>query len=134
MASDQAIRDLLSSAKTIAVVGLSSNIWRASHSVSEYMQSKGYRIIPVNPHEREVLGEPAVASLEQVTEPIDIVNVFRRSEYVPEIASAAIRKGVRCVWTQIGVSHGEAARAAEEHGILVVMDRCIMREYSRLMT
>jgi predicted CoA-binding protein len=129
---DQQARELLRSAKTIAVVGLSSNPWRASHSVAEYMQSKGYRIIPVNPNETEVLGEHAVASLEDVIEPVDIVNVFRRSEFVPDIVAAAIRKGVRCVWMQMGVVHEQAAKEAEKHGILVVMDRCIMREHTRL--
>jgi len=133
VANDKAIRDLLSSAKIIAVVGLSSNPVRASHGVAEYMQSKGYRIIPVNPHETEVLGERAVASLDEIAGPIDIVNVFRRSEHLPEIVSAAIRKGARCVWMQMGVSHAEAAQQAEEQGMLVVMDRCIMREHARLI-
>ena len=133
MASDKTIRDLLSSARTIAVVGLSSNPLRASHGVSEYIQSKGYRIVPVNPHETEVLGERAVASLDQITEPIDIVNIFRRSEYVPDIVSAAIRKQARCVWMQMGVSHDRAAREAKEHGLILVMDRCIMREHARLI-
>src|SRR5690348_14079144 len=96
------------------------------------MQSKGYRIIPVNPNETEVLGERAVANLDEVSEPIDIVNIFRRSEFVPEVVSAAIRKAPRCVWMQMGVSHAEAAREAEKQGILVVMDRCIMREHARI--
>ena len=132
MANNNDIRDLLRSAKTIAVVGLSSNRWRASYGVSEYMQSKGYRIIPVNPNETEVLGERAVANLDEVSEPIDIVNIFRRSEFVPEVVSAAIRKAPRCVWMQMGVSHAEAASEAEKQGILVVMDRCIMREHARI--
>jgi predicted CoA-binding protein len=134
MPDDKVIRDLLKSAKTIAVVGLSSNPMRASHSVSEYMQRAGYRIIPVNPNETEVLGERAFASLADVTEKIDIVDVFRRPEYVPEIASAAIEKGARCLWTQMGISHPEAARNASEHGLTVVMDRCIMREHMRLIS
>lgn len=133
MANNNDIRDLLRSTKTIAVVGLSSNPWRASYGVSEYMQSKGYRIIPVNPNEKEVLGERAVPSLDEVSEPIDIVNIFRRSEFVPEVVSAAIRKAPRCVWMQMGVWHDEAAREAEKQGILVVMDRCIMREHARLI-
>ena len=132
MIDDQRVRDLLRSAKTIAVVGLSSNPWRASHGVAEYMQSKGYRIIPVNPNETEVLGERAAASLDDITEPVDIVNVFRRSEFVPDIVAAAIRKGARCVWMQMGVAHEQAAEEAEKHGIFVVMDRCIMREHTRL--
>jgi predicted CoA-binding protein len=126
------IEELLRSAKTLAVIGLSSNPWRASHGVAAYMQSKGYRIIPVNPNETEVLGERAVASLEDITEPVDIVNVFRRSEFAPEIVEAAIRKGTRCIWMQMGVSHEQAAEEAEKRGIFVVMDRCIMREHARL--
>lgn len=133
MTNSNEIRELLRSAKTIAVVGLSSNPWRAGYGVTEYMQSKGYRIIPVNPNEAEVLGERAVASLDEVSEPIDIVNIFRRSEFVPEIVSAAIRKRARCVWMQMGVSHAEAAREAERQRILVVMDRCIMRDHARLI-
>ena len=101
--------------------------------MAEYLQSKGYRIIPVNPNVTEVLGERAVASLDEISGPIDIVDVFRRSEYVPEIVDAAIRKGARCVWMQMGVSHAEAAELAEEQGIVVVMDRCIMREHGRLI-
>jgi predicted CoA-binding protein len=128
----QQIRELLGSAKTIAVVGLSSNPWRASHGVAEYLQSKGYRIIPVNPNESEVLGERAVASLDDIAEPVDIVNVFRRSEFAAEIVAAAIRNGTRCVWMQMGVSDEQAAKEAEKHGIRVVMDRCIMREHARL--
>jgi uncharacterized protein len=115
------------------VVGLSNNPLRASHNVAEYLQSKGYRIIPVNPNVTEVLGERAVASLDEISGPIDIVDVFRRSEYVPDIVDAAIRKGARCVWMQMGVSHAEAAELAEEQGIVVVMDRCIMREHRRLI-
>jgi uncharacterized protein len=133
VANDNIIRDLLSSAKTIAVVGLSSNPSRASYGVAKYLQSKGYRIIPVNPNVTEVLGERAVASLDETAGPIDIVDVFRRSEYVPDIVAAAIRKGARCVWMQMGVSHAEAAELAEEQGIVVVMDRCMMREHRRLI-
>lgn len=133
MPDNNEIRELLRSAKTIAVVGLSNNPWRASHGVSEYMQSKGYRIIPVNPNETEVLGERAVARLEDVTGPIDIVNIFRRSEFVPAIVEAAIAQKARCVWMQMGVTHPEAALTAEKNGILVVMDRCIMREHARLL-
>jgi uncharacterized protein len=133
VANDNTIRDLLSSAKTIAVVGLSNNPLRASHNVAEYLQSKGYRIIPVNPNIKEVLGERAAANLDEISGPIDIVDVFRRSEYVPEIVDAGIRKGARCVWMQMGVSHAEAAELAEEQGIIVVMDRCIMREHGRLI-
>jgi predicted CoA-binding protein len=131
--NDEEIRNLLTTAKTIAVVGLSNNPMRASFGVSEFMQQKGYRIIPVNPNEKEVLGEPSVGTLEEIQEPIDIVDVFRRSEFVPEIVESAIAKGARCVWMQQGVIHEEAARRAEAAGLLVVMDQCILREYHRLM-
>lgn len=133
MPDDQAILDLLKSVKSIAVVGLSSNPMRASYGVSQYMQRAGYRIIPVNPNETEVLGERAFASLDDVPEKIDLVNVFRRPEHVPEIAAAAIRKGARCLWTQMGIAHSEAAKTASERGLAVVMDRCIMREHMRLV-
>ena len=102
--------NLLRSAKTIAVVGLSSRRSRPSYGVSEYMQSKGYRIIPVNPNETEVLGEKAWSSLDEVPEQVDIVDVFRRSECVPDIVDAAIRIGARGVWLQEGVVHEASHR------------------------
>ncbi len=129
----QNVTDLLKTAKTIAVVGLSSNPMRSSFGVAQYMQSRGYNIIPVNPNETEVLGVPAVSSLRDVQEPIDIVNIFRRSEFVPPIVDEAISLGARCVWMQQGVMHQEAAQKAEAAGLLVVMDECIMREYWRLL-
>src|SRR5258708_27789630 len=101
----RSIAEILRSAKTIAVVGLSSRRFRASYGVSEYMQSAGYRIVPVNPRETIVLGEKAYASLDEVPGSIDIVNIFRRSEFVPEIVDAAIRKGASAVWMQEGVEH-----------------------------
>jgi predicted CoA-binding protein len=124
--------NLLRSAKTIAVVGLSGTRWRPSYGVSEYMQSVGYRIIPVNPKETEVLGEPAYATLEDVPVHVDIVNVFRQSQYVPEIVDAAIRIGAKGVWMQEEVVHEEAAQKAREAGLEVVMDRCILKEHRKL--
>jgi len=124
---------LLRDSKTIAVVGLSSNRRRPSYGVSEYMQSMGYRIIPVNPQETEVLGEKAFASLDDVREPVDIVNVFRRSEFVPEIVDAAIRIGAKCVWMQEGVIHEEAAAKARAAGLEVVMNRCILKEHRKML-
>ena len=124
---------VLRNSKTIAVVGLSSNRRRPSYGVSEYMQSMGYRIIPVNPQETEVLGEKAYASLDYVPEPVDIVNVFRRSEFVPEIVDAAIRIGAKCVWMQEGVTHEEAAAKARAAGLEVVMNRCILKEHRRML-
>lgn len=126
------ITELLRSARTIAVVGLSSKRWRPSYGVSEYIQRQGYRIIPVNPHETEVLGEKAYPNLDAVPDKIDIVDIFRRSEFVPEIVDAAIRRGARAVWMQEGVVHEEAARRAAEAGLIVVMDRCILKEHRKL--
>src|SRR5580704_2484496 len=124
--------NLLKRAKTIAVVGLSNRRTRPSYGVSEYMQSAGYRIIPVNPTETEVLGEKAYASLEEIPEPVDIVDIFRRSEFVPEIVDAAIRIHAKCVWMQEGVIHEEAAAKARAAGLEVVMDRCILKEHRRM--
>jgi predicted CoA-binding protein len=127
-----AIPDLLRQSRTIAVVGLSSKKFRPSHGVAEYMQKAGYRIIPVNPHESEVLGEKAYARLEDIPEHIDIVDIFRRSEAVPPVVESAIRVGASAVWMQEGVVHEEAARKAREAGLVVVMDRCILKEHMRL--
>jgi uncharacterized protein len=124
---------LLRSAKTIAVVGLSSRRTRPSYGVSEYMQSKGYRIIPVNPNETEVLGEKAYSSLDEVPGHVDIVDVFRRSESVPEIVDAAIRIGAQGVWMQEGVVHEAAADKARAAGLEVVMDRCILKEHRKML-
>jgi hypothetical protein len=124
--------NLLRNAKTIAVVGLSSRRSRPSYGVSEYMQSRGYRIIPVNPKETQVLGEKCYPDLDSVPEPIDIVDIFRRSEFVPEIVEAAIRKGAKTIWMQEGVIHEAAARRAEEAGLKVFMDRCILKDHRRL--
>ena len=123
---------LLRSAKTIAVVGLSGTRWRPSYGVSEYMQSVGYRIIPVNPKETEVLGEHAYATLEDIPVPVDIVNVFRQPRFVPEIVDSAIRIGAKGIWMQEEVVHEEAAQKAREAGLEVVMDRCILKEHRKL--
>ena len=114
------------------MVGLSSNTWRASNSVSAYMQSKGYRIIPVNPNETEVLGERAYASLEDVPEKFELVNIFRRSEEAGAVVDEAIRVGAKGVWLQEGVIDRAAARRALDAGLLVVMDRCILKEHARM--
>lgn len=127
-----AIADLLRSSHIIAVVGLSSRRYRPSYGVTEYMQSAGYRIIPVNPFETEVLGEKAYPNLDDLPERPDIVNIFRRSEFVPEIVEAAIRKGARAVWMQEGVVHEAAAERARAAGLAVVMDRCILKEHRKL--
>ena len=126
------ISEILQSARTIAVVGVSSKRFRPSYGVTEYMQRAGYRIIPVNPQETEVLGEKSYPDLDSVPEPVDIVDIFRRSEFVPEIVEAAIRKGAKAIWMQEGVVHEDAARRAEAAGLAVVMDHCILKEHRRL--
>jgi predicted CoA-binding protein len=123
---------LLRTARTIAVVGLSSRPMRPSYGVSEYMQSKGYRIIPVNPRESEVLGEKCYARLSDVPEPIDIVDVFRRSEFAGEIVDEAIRVGAKGIWLQEGVIDEVAAERARQAGLQVAMDLCILKEHRRL--
>ena len=129
MPESDPVTDLLKRAKTIAVVGLSSNPMRPSHAVSAYMQGQGYRIIPVNPLIEECLGETAYASLLDVSDKIDIVDVFRRPEFVEEIVDQAIRLNVPAVWMQEGVIHEAAAEKARKAGIFVVMDRCILKEH-----
>ncbi|HEX4231507.1 MAG TPA: CoA-binding protein [Bryobacteraceae bacterium] len=130
--NDTQMAALLSTAKTIAVVGLSSNPMRPSFGVSEYLQNHGYRIIPVNPRETEVLGEKCYGSLLEVPDSIDIVDIFRRSDGVPEVVDESIQKGTRCIWMQEGVVHAEASAKAEAAGIPVVMDLCILKEHRRL--
>jgi uncharacterized protein len=123
------ITELLRTAKTIAVVGLSNSPLRPSHGVSAYMQTQGYRIIPVNPQIREALGETAYPSLLDIPEPIDIVNVFRRSELVSETVDQAIQLKVPAIWMQEDVVNQVAAEKARQHGIFVIMDRCILKEH-----
>jgi predicted CoA-binding protein len=126
------ISEILERARTIAVVGLSSKRYRPSYGVAEYMKRAGYRIIPVNPDETEVFGEKAWPDLDSIPDQVDIVSIFRRSEFVPEIVEAAIRKGVKAIWMQEGVFHEAAARRAREAGIEVAMDRCILKDHRRL--
>lgn len=126
------IPELLRKSKTIAVVGLSGNPMRPSFGVSEYMQREGYRIIPVNPQESEILGEKVYARLEDIPEHVDIVDVFRRPEFVPEIAESAIRIGANALWLQEDVVHPQAAQMAREAGLMVVMDKCLLKEHRRL--
>jgi uncharacterized protein len=128
------IQQILEKSRTIAVVGLSSNPMRPSHEVTEYMQRAGYRIIPVNPNEREVLGEKSYARLEDVPEKIDVVNIFRRAEEVPPVVESAIRIGAKVVWMQLGVENEEAAEQARAAGLAVVEDACILIEHRRRAT
>jgi predicted CoA-binding protein len=125
------IKSILEESKIVAVVGLSPRPERDSHRVAKYLQGQGYRIIPVNPNAEEVLGERSYPDLASVPEPIDIVDVFRRSEAVPGIVEEAIKVGARTVWMQQGVIHKEAAARAREAGLQVVMDRCTMVEHRR---
>jgi predicted CoA-binding protein len=133
MNQDPEMAALLRASRTIAVVGLSHKRSRPSYGVSEYMQNAGYRIIPVNPLETEVLGEKAYSTLEEIPEPVDIVDVFRRSEFVPEIVESAIRIGAKAIWLQEDVVHEQAATRGREAGLTVVMDRCILKEHRRLL-
>ena len=125
---DASITKLLATAKTIAVVGLSGKPYRASFGVTETLQSSGYRIFPVNPNETEVLGEKCYARLEDIPEKIDIVDIFRRSEFVPEIVNAAIHIGARAIWMQEGVEDERSAERARRAGLFVIMDNCIAKE------
>lgn len=126
------LRRILESCRTVAVVGISANPLRPSHYVSKYLQERGYRIIPVNPRYEQVLGERCYARLEDIPEPVDMVNVFRRTEDVGPVADSAIAIGVRCLWQQIGVVNEAAAAKARAAGLDTVMDRCLKIEHARL--
>ena len=130
-ASADPIFDILTRYKTIAVVGLSSNPARPSYGVTEYMQSSGYHIIPVNPNETDVLGEPSYARLEDAPQKVEIVNVFRRPEEVSPVVDAAIRVGAKVVWMQLGIANEAAAAKACAAGLTVVMDACILVEHQK---
>jgi hypothetical protein len=129
--TSERITEILTRSKTIAIVGLSSRRLRPSHGVADYLKSQGYRIVPVNPNETEVLGEKSYARLEDVTGRVDIVDIFRRSEFVPGIVESAIRIGARAIWMQEGVAHLEAAERARRAGLFVIMDSCIFKEHVR---
>ena len=122
---------MLEKYKTLTIVGLSSKVRRPSYGVSAYMQTQGYRIIPVNPNETSVLGEKAYPSLDEVPDPVEIVVIFRRPEFVPDIVEAAIRRGAKVVWMQEGVIHEAAARRARQAGLEVIQDRCILKEHAK---
>jgi uncharacterized protein len=129
---DAELRSLLERAGTIVVVGLSAKPHRDSHRVARYLQERGYRVVPVNPKETEVLGEKAYPSLLDVPGPIDIVDVFRRPEHTPEIAREAVRAGAKTLWLQVGIVSEEARRIAEDGGLDVIMGLCLMVEHRRL--
>lgn len=123
------ILDILKKYKTIAVVGLSSNPLRPSHSVTQYMQASGYHIIPVNPNESQVLNEKSYARIEDVPEKIEVVDIFRRPEHIPSVVEDAIRAGVKVIWMQLGIENEAAAEKARAAGLTVVMDACMLIEH-----
>ncbi len=129
--SEEALKRIFSECKTIAVVGLSSNSMRPSNGVSGFMQEKGYRVIPVNPNETEVLGERSHEKLSDITDDVDLVDIFRRSEFAGDVVDEAISIGAKAVWLQEGVVDQAAAKRAEDAGLLVVMDRCWLKEFYR---
>lgn len=124
-------QEILESSRVIAVVGLSPNHDRPSHRVASYLKEHGYRIIPVNPQQKEILGEPSYADLGSISQPVDVVDVFRRSEEVPDIVEEAIKIGAKAVWLQEGVINERAATRAKEAGLLVVMDKCMFKEHQK---
>jgi uncharacterized protein len=130
-ASADPILEILKNYKNIAVVGLSSNRARPSHGVAQYIKSAGYRIIPVNPNEKEVLGEKSYARLEDVPEKIEIVDIFRRAEEVPAVVESAIRVGAKVVWMQLGIENAGAAEKARAAGLIVVEDACMYMEHKK---
>lgn len=130
--TDEQLRDIFDDNKTIAVVGLSSTPSRPSHYVTKYLMDHGYRIIPVNPGEEQVHGEKSHASLTEIPEPIDIVQIFRKPEHVPEIVEQAAKLHAKVVWMQDGAGNYEAASRAESLGMTAVVDDCMMRQHRRL--
>jgi len=131
VAGGDAVAQILRGVKTIAVVGLSSNPMRPSYGVAEYLKTAGYRIIPVNPNETEVLGEKAYARLEDIPAQVDIVDVFRWAEGVPAVVVAAIRIGAKVLWMQLGIENGGAAERARAAGLVVVENACLLVEHKR---
>lgn len=133
VSDDDGIRDLLASAKVVAVVGVSPDSSKDSHQVAEYLKRHGYRIIPVNPGHEEILGERSYPDLTAIPERVDIVDVFRRPEHVPDIADQAISIGAGALWLQLGITHDAAAGRAAEAGLLVIQDQCIKVKHHALM-
>jgi uncharacterized protein len=131
--NERLIREILTTARTIAIVGLSPNVLRASNFVGFYLQRHGYRVVPVNPREREILGETSYPSVKDIPFPVDVVNVFRAPDAVPGIAEEAVAKGARALWLQFGVISPRGASLAEDGGLHVVMDRCLKVEHARHM-
>ncbi len=126
------IEEILKTCKTVAVVGLSPKMERASYGVAHYLKGCGFRIIPVNPTAQEVMGEKCYPSLTDVAEPVDVVDIFRRAEDVPSVVDEAIKIGAKAIWMQLGIVNEEAAEKARKAGLKVVMDKCIKVEHGRL--
>jgi len=131
--SDNQIKEILQKSRNVAVVGLSGNSEKDSYRVARYMMEKGYKIIPVNPREDQIMGLKSYPDLTSISEKIDIVNVFRRSEFLPSVVEEALQVGPGCIWTQLGVVEEGSAARAQSRGITVVMDRCIKIEHKRLL-
>jgi predicted CoA-binding protein len=129
---DDRIREILKAYKNVAVVGLSSDESRPSYGVSRYLQKRGYKIIPVNPNETEILGEKVYPALSAIPEKVEIVDVFRRPEFVPPIVDEALKIGAKAIWLQEGVVNHPAAIKASQQGVLVVMDKCMLKEHRKL--
>ena len=125
--------DILKSSRVVAIVGLSSKPNRPSYRVGSYLKAKGFRVIPVNPAEKEVVGEKSYPDLSSIPEPVDVVDIFRRPEYVPPIVEEAIKIGAKAVWMQEGIVNEAAAARAEEAGLKVVMDHCMRKEYMKMI-
>ncbi len=131
--TDEDLKTILTNAKTVAVVGLSTNPSRDSYGVAAYLKKNGYRIIPVNPAVDEILGEKSYPDLLSINETVDVVDVFRRPEFLPEIAEQAVKIKAKVLWMQLGAQNEEAANIARKAGITVVQDHCMMAEHSRLI-
>lgn len=131
-ATSEEVRNIFAASKVVAVVGLSDKPHRSSHQVAAYLQSQGYRIIPVNPHVAEVLGERAYSSLREIPGSVDIVDVFRKPEAVPSIVVDAIKIGAKVIWMQEGIAHNAAADSARAAGLRVVMNKCMLKEHRKL--
>ncbi len=125
------ITAILEKYKTVAVVGLSSKPTRPSYGVASYLKARGYRIIPVNPNEKAVLNEKAYPTLDEVPDAVEVIVIFRRPEFVPEVVERGIRRGAKVIWMQEGITHEEAARRARQAGLEVVQDRCILKEHAK---
>ena len=131
-ATSAEIRDILGASKVVAVVGLSNKPERDSYGVAAYLQAHGYRIVPINPNINQVLGERAYPSLEEVPGPVDVVDIFRKPEFVPQIVEQAVTRGAKVIWMQEGIAHNAAADKARAAGLRVVMNKCILKEHRKL--